>query len=90
MNNCKPVDTPVDCNVNKADENCELFDKEIYQSCLGSLLYLSVKTRPDIAFAVNSVAKLNSNPIKLHWTAVKRILPYLRGSYFKFGFILFK
>ena len=82
MNNCKPVDTPVDCNVKltKADENSELFDKEIYQSCVGSLLYLCVKTRPDIAFAVNSVTKFFSNPTKLHRTAVKRILRYLRGT----------
>ena len=47
---------------------------------LGSLLYLSTRTRPDIAFAVNSVARFCSNPTKQHWTAVKRIFRYLRGT----------
>jgi hypothetical protein len=44
------------------------------------LLYLSVATRPDITYAVSNVAKFSSNPTPKHWTAVKRILRYLRGT----------
>ena len=47
---------------------------------MGSLLYLSLSTRPDIAFAVNNVAKFCAKPNKQHWTAVKRILRYLKGT----------
>ncbi len=43
-------------------------------------MYLSTGTRPDIAFAVSNVAKFSSNPTKQHWTAVKRILRYLKGT----------
>ena len=51
-----------------------------YQAAVGALLYLSVCTRPDIAFAVSSVARFMSNPGSTHWEAVKRILRYLKGT----------
>ena len=43
-------------------------------------MYLKVSTRPDIAFSVNNLARFNSNPQKEHWTALKRILRYLKGT----------
>ncbi len=82
MENCKTLETPVDpsSKLVKATEDSELFNKEEYQSAVGSLLYLSSATRPDITFAVNNVAKFSANPTKEHWTAVKRIFRYLRGT----------
>ncbi|KAK4327560.1 hypothetical protein Pmani_001967 [Petrolisthes manimaculis] len=82
MEDSKPVETPVDPNQNvcKATDECTLFDKEQYQSAVGSLLYLSVKTRPDIAYAVNSVTRYNTKPTSQHWKAVKRIMRYLKGT----------
>jgi ribosomal protein L24E len=41
---------------------------------------LSTKTRPDIAFATSNVSRFCNNPTKQHWTAVKRILRYLKGT----------
>ena len=43
-------------------------------------MYLAVSTRPDIAFSVNNLARLNSNPQKEHCTALKQILKYLKGT----------
>ena len=82
MENCKPVETPVDLSSKlvSAMEDSELFNKEEYQSAVGSLLYLSSATRPDITFAVNNVAKFSANPTNEHWTAVKRIFRYLKGT----------
>ena len=82
MEDAKPVKTPVDVNSKllKATEDSELVDKGLYQSAVGSLLYLSTRTRPDIAFAVHNVACFCSNPTTQHWTAVKRIFRYLRGT----------
>ena len=60
------------------DEEC--CDQRQYQSAIGSLLYLAIATRPDIAFAVSNAAKFSAQPAKQHWTAVKRILRYLRGT----------
>ena len=47
-------------------EGDELFDQVVYQSTIGSLLYLSTGTRPDIAFAVSNAARFSSNPSKQH------------------------
>ena len=60
-----------------------------YESAVGSLLYLSTRTRPDITFAVSNVAKFCTKPTKEHWTAVKRILRYLKGS-LNFGLVYTK
>jgi len=39
-----------------------------------------VCTRPDIAFAVSQVAQFNHQPKPAHWTVVRRILSYLKGT----------
>ena len=80
--NCKPINTPVDTsnNLEKSCEDSDVFDIETYQSAIGSLLYLSMRTRPDIAFAVSNVSKYCSKPSIKHWSAVKRIFRYLNGT----------
>jgi len=82
MQEAKPASTPIDANakLTKASEESETVDKGLYQSAVGSLLYLSTWTRPDITFAVSTVAKFCSNPSREHWAAVKRIMRYLRGT----------
>ena len=82
MESCKPVETPVDLSSKliKATDDSEMSNKEEYQQAVGCLLYLSSATRPDITFAVNNVAKFTANPTKEHWTAVKRIFRYLKGT----------
>jgi hypothetical protein len=51
-----------------------------YSSTIGSLMYVMVCTRPDIAHAVGVVSRYMNNPGKEHWEAVKWILRYLRGT----------
>ena len=82
MEHCKPTNTPVTpgAKLLKATEQFETVDATLYQSAVGSLLYLSGWTRPDIAFAVNQVARYCSSRTKEHWTAVKLILRYLKGT----------
>ena len=82
MCNSKPVGSPVNPDVKlvACDNPEDVCNQQMYQAVVGSLLYLSTKTRPDIAFAVSSVARFCANPTKDHWTAVKRILRYLNGS----------
>ncbi|GJY19058.1 retrotransposon protein, putative, ty1-copia subclass [Tanacetum coccineum] len=46
----------------------------------GSLMYLMVCIRPDIAYAVSIVSRYLANPGKKHWEAVKWILKYLKGA----------
>ena len=82
MDDSKQRRTPLDPSQKlvKGDENSELFDQEVYQSAVGRLLYLSTRTRPDIAFAVSTLAKFTSRPTEAHWTAVKHLLRYIAGT----------
>ena len=82
MKDSTPVKTPVSTSSKlvKATDNNEQSNQGLYQSAVGSLLYLSTRTRPDIAYAVSNVAKFCSNPSKQHWTAVKRIMHYIKGT----------
>ena len=82
MEHCKPANTPKapGTKLLKATEQSEIIDPTLYQSAVGSLLYLSGWTGPDIAFVVSQVAKFCSSPTKEHWSAVKRILRYLKGT----------
>ena len=48
-----------------------------YRELIGSLLWVANGTRLDISFAVGSLAKYTSNPGRVHWEALLRILGYL-------------
>ncbi|XP_074374728.1 secreted RxLR effector protein 161-like [Apium graveolens] len=43
-------------------------------------MYLTNNTRPDIAFAVNLLARFSYDPTKGHWDGIKHIFRYLRGT----------
>ena len=82
MENCNAVSTPMDpgLKMKSASSDDTVVDQSMYQSAVGSLLYLSVATRPDIAYAVSCAARYTAKPTKLHWALVKRILRYLKGT----------
>jgi hypothetical protein len=65
-----------------SDSSRKLNDEEVktYQMMVGSLIYASVSTRPDITHAVNRVAACMSAPTSLNMTMVKRIFRYLNGT----------
>lgn len=81
MSECKPVSTPMMLNSKllKAENS---IDDDLYQyrQLMGCLMYLSVSTRPDIAFACSQLSQFNNNFDKSHWLAAKRILRYLAGT----------
>ncbi|KAJ6088415.1 Copia-like polyprotein/retrotransposon [Penicillium sp. IBT 16267x] len=57
-----------------------LTDIKSYQERIGRLIWLMVNTRPDIAYATTKVARFARNPGPTHFSAVQKILRYLRGT----------
>ena len=54
------------------DEGEEILGSEFpYLSLIGALMYLANSTRPDIAFAVNLLARHSAAPAKRHWAGGK-------------------
>ena len=51
-----------------------------YREAVGSLMYASVATRPDISHAVSTLSRFLNNPGPIHWEAVKRVFRYLAGT----------
>src|SRR4051794_29088649 len=54
--------------------------KTPYRQAIGSLMYIALSTRPDIATALNKAAQYSINHDESHWIAVKRIFQYLKGT----------
>ncbi|KAL4018546.1 hypothetical protein IC575_022144 [Cucumis melo] len=52
---------------------------DLYRQLVGSLIYLTV-TRPDIAYVVHIVSQFMAAPRTIHFTAVLRILRYIKGT----------
>jgi len=51
-----------------------------YAKLVGSFMYLSTTTRPDIAFAVGVLCRFISCPEEDHMRAAKGLIQYLRGT----------
>lgn len=66
MNNTNAVTIPADTHQQLHHVDKSLEPHVPYREAVGSLLYLSIGTRPDIAFAVNKVSRYLENPSKLH------------------------
>jgi len=54
--------------------------KNPYAEMVGSLLYLSNCTRPDLAHATSQLARFMAAPTQQHWGAAKGVLRYLAGT----------
>ena len=51
-----------------------------YQSIIGSLLYLMIRTCPNIAFAVTHLSQFSTNPTDDHYKAAQHVCRYLVGT----------
>lgn len=80
MTECKPAITPATPGNYNPSITSVNHDKTEYASLIGSLTYLSVISRPDIAFAVSKAGQMASNPSEADWINAKRILRYLKGN----------
>lgn len=86
MENCNSVSTPSDPNqILHSFEESDVA-KYPYRELIGSLMYLSIGTRPDITHAVGMASRFMEAPKIAHVEAAKRILKYLNKT-FNFGIL---
>jgi hypothetical protein len=83
----KPISTPMDPNIRLTSAQSPTTTDDIakmrdipYHEAIGSLMYASLGTRPDITFAVQTLSRFATNPGIAHWEAVKRVFRYLKGT----------
>jgi len=76
MEEAHGVANPMDPDVRLENDTCEdkPANKLLYLSMIGSLMYLQLGTRPDIAFAVTALSRYNETSLATHLTAAKRVL----------------
>ena len=80
MDKCKEVATHMAKNFYlSVDEKGQSIDQTKYRGIISSLLYLTV-SRPDIMFSVCMCARYQFSPKESHFSTVKRIMKYLKGT----------
>ena len=84
-----PVDTPMEggLQIVRPDKSLPVpsnianwITRTPYHSLVGTLNYLAVATRPDIAFAVGRLATVLDCYRPEHWNAAIRVVRYLKGT----------
>ncbi|CAK9826054.1 Retrovirus-related Pol polyprotein from transposon TNT 1-94 [Anthophora retusa] len=83
MTDCNPINTPMDpgTKLQKREGPANREDSKLpYRELIGSLMYLAVATRPDIAYTVSYLSQFLSCYDKTHWAAAKRVLRYLKHT----------
>jgi hypothetical protein len=76
--NSVSVPVPPGTKLKKAEE--EFKDPSLFRAVIGSLIYASTCTRPDVSYAVCILSQFMSDPGEEHWMLAKRVLRYLKGS----------
>ncbi|SGZ27979.1 BQ5605_C026g10235 [Microbotryum silenes-dioicae] len=78
----KPASTPMQKNLLLELDQSTPSDQERtrYLQAIGSLMYAALGTRPDLAYAVSYLARFAKEPGPTHWTAIKHVLRYIRGT----------
>ena len=77
---CKPIATPFDPSVHLKKHKGEPVNQDLYAQIIGSLMYFSNRTQPDIAYSVSRLSRYTSNPNQEHWIALERVLRFLKGT----------
>lgn len=87
LSSATPSTTPFRSGVVLSTTQCATTPEDIlfmatrnYRSSVGSLMYLAMGTRPDLAYTLQQLSQFLHNPGPDHWTASKRALRYLIGT----------
>nr|KAJ0201752.1 hypothetical protein LSAT_V11C600334860 [Lactuca sativa] len=78
--NIKEFNTPFNSSVKLKVNSGRAVAQLEYASAVGSMMYATHCTRPDIAFAVSKLSQYTVNPGTEHWKAMGRVLGYLKRT----------
>ena len=82
MMECNPKSVPCDMSVNKlvSSDSTELADPKLYRMIVGSLIYITTGTRPDLSYIVSKLSQSMSKPTKAYLGIAKHVLKYIKGT----------
>jgi len=91
MADCNPVSTPDQKEVDhrgplsalhcpSSPDELKIMENKPYRAIVGSLLYLTMCTRPDLTHSVGTLSRFSANPGPHHWFAALRVLRYLKQT----------
>jgi hypothetical protein len=83
MSNCNPSKTTLPSNfkaIPATDEEYAQAKHHPYAQVVGSILYASTISRPDLAQPVSVLSRFISKYSENHWKAAKHLLRYIRGT----------
>lgn len=80
MSTANPVCVPIEKDLLSQEPSENLSEEVPYRKAVGSLMYLGMVTRPDIAFSISVLSQVLDKPTKRHWCLVKKVLKYLKGT----------
>jgi len=85
LDKCRPVSTPGERSDSEVSDSAsskqnEPTDLTLFQEKVGTLLYASISTRPDISYVVNKLAQHMQAPTVKDAVACDRVFRYLAGT----------
>jgi hypothetical protein len=86
MENCYGVKTPIETSSRlipaEPGYKTDPAFRKVYQSAVGSLIYIILGTRPDITYTILVISRFSANPTEAYISAVKRVFRYLKDILF--------
>ena len=88
LHDCKTLNVPMQhnpsalppCSPNTCNDIPDNMIQISYQRIVGSLTYLAICTRPDIAYAAMALGQFNASPTRSHLACAKGVIRYLAGT----------
>ncbi|KAH9142680.1 hypothetical protein AeRB84_013262 [Aphanomyces euteiches] len=88
LDQARPATTPLDKVLDGSDcpsdghvrTEAERLNHANFRQCIGSLMYLMLGTRPDLAYAVQALSRYLNNPGKSHIGKMKQVMRYVAGT----------
>src|SRR5258708_2409199 len=74
------VSTPMAANLKLPKMESPTIDQCMYQSMLGSLMYVAIRTQPDIMFTIHYLSQHSIAPGEKHLNTMKCVYCYLNGT----------